>query len=102
MSKDAQPRLLLPLERLPVFESLSASECKKILLALMRYYYQGEMPADLSEKLSGIFLVLKSDADADKSKYQNKCERNRQNALIRSQKADEDSNSERSDGSERS
>ena len=91
MSKNIKPRLLIPLERLPVFESLPASECKKLLLALMRYYSFGEEPAGLPDKLSGMFLIMKSDADADMQKYRDKCEKNRQNALIRSQKPGENS-----------
>ena len=84
-----KPRLLLPVERLPVFENLIASEVKKLLIALMRYQYFDEQPSGLSDKLQGIFLVMQSDADADARKYSEKCEKNRRNAKTRSQKSSE-------------
>lgn len=83
MSKDTRPPLLIREQYKSILMSLSDNERGKILSALMAYQWDGELPAKLSDKLSGVFLALKCFADSDVQKYEETCERNRQKALTR-------------------
>ena len=83
MSKDSRPPLLIREQFESTLESLTDAERGKLLSALIAYQWHGEIPSKLSDKLSGVFLVLRSFADIDAQKYVDKREQNRRNAFIR-------------------
>lgn len=89
MSKDSRPPLLIREQFESTFTGLTDTERGKLLSALMAYQWHGELPSKLSEKLSGIFMVLQSFADIDAQRYEDKREQNRRNAFIRWQKSEE-------------
>lgn len=65
-----------------VFEQLPAEECKKLLLDMFDYFYEGidNRPADLG------WLCIKSEFDEDKQAYEKIIERNRAIAKNRTKK----------------
>ena len=61
------------------FELLSDEELGRLLRAIMLYEETGEI-TELSGMLKMAFSFIKTQLDKDRQKYEDKCEKNRENA----------------------
>ena len=61
------------------FELLTDAELGQLLRAIMLYEETGEI-AELSGMLKMAFSFIKTQLDKDRQKYEEKCEKNRENA----------------------
>ena len=91
------PPLLLREQDEYLFTGLTDSEVGKLIKALMAYRWH-EKETKLPDKLSGVFLALKAQADFDNNAYQEKCETNRKSIqdYHNRRRAEEESNNVRS------
>jgi hypothetical protein len=73
-------------DTLPALECLSREERGDILMAVMRYGLDGELPENLSEKAQVLFVMLRAQIDRDNGKYVEKCAKNKNIAKERERK----------------
>lgn len=58
---------------------LSDTERSEILMACIEYVSEGDLPEFRNPAAGMLFKIIRSDIDADKKKYEERCERNREN-----------------------
>ena len=65
-----------------VIDELDDEQAGKLFRAMLNYFVDGEDP-NFADVLKFVFIPIKQQIDRDTTKYQQKCERNRQNANMR-------------------
>lgn len=68
---------------------LTDDELGKLLRAIFVYERERIIPQNLDDKIQLSFFMIKETLDRDRAKYESVCNRNKENARIRWQKANE-------------
>lgn len=70
-----------------IFKLLTDDELGKLIRAIFNYEREQMEPHDLDEKSMIAFYMVKDTLDRDRAKYEAVCNRNKENAKLRWQKA---------------